>query len=385
MELEKKFEDLGRAFEEFKKNNDKVLAEVKAKGDAAAESKQAAERANADISKIQDEIKALQTAANRPGAAGEKGASAEEIERKEAFTKWMRKGMESKALSVESDPDGGYLVTPQISAEIVKKVFESSPMRQLADVITISTDSFEIIQDLGEVGSGWVGETASRPATDSAQLKKIVIPVHELYAKPQASQKILDDAAVNVEAWLAGKVADKFARDEATAFMSGNGVAKPKGILAYASGTSGFNDIEQVNSGTSGVVTADGLLALVYALKAPYAANAVFMMQRATELAVRKLKDSQNRYLWEPGLNGSAQSMLVGKPLYQANDMEAVAANALAIAFGDFKQGYQIVDRIGIRTLRDPFSAKPYVEFYTTKRVGGGVKNFEAIKIQKLA
>lgn len=385
MELEKKFEDLGRAFEEFKKNNDKVLAEVKAKGDAAAESKQAAERANADISKIQDEIKALQTAANRPGAGSEKGASAEEIERKEAFTKWMRKGMESKALSVESDPDGGYLVTPQIANEIVKKVFESSPMRQLADVITISTDSFEIIQDLGEVGSGWVGETASRPATDSSQFKKVVIPVHELYAKPQASQKILDDAAVNVEAWLAGKVADKFARDEATAFMSGNGVAKPKGILAYASGTSGFNDIEQVNSGTSGVVTADGLLALVYALKAPYAANAVFMMQRATELAVRKLKDSQNRYLWEPGLNGSAQSMLVGKPLYQANDMEAVAANALAIAFGDFKQGYQIVDRIGIRTLRDPFSAKPYVEFYTTKRVGGGVKNFEAIKIQKLA
>lgn len=385
MELEKKFEDLGRAFEEFKKNNDKVLAEIKAKGEAAAESKQAADRANEDIQKLQEEIKGIQTAANRTRQEGEKGGlSAAELERKEAFNKYLRKGVESKALSVDSDPDGGYLVLPQMSAEIVKKMFETTPMRQLADVVTISTDSFEIIQDLDEVASGWVGEIQARAETNTAQVKKIAIPVHEVYAKPKATQKILDDGAFNMEAWLQAKIAEKFARDEATAFVAGDGVLKPKGILAYASGTTGFNDIEQINSGSAGAVTADGLLALVYALKAPYVANASFLMQRSVELLVRKLKDSQNRYLWEPGLNGKSQSMLCGFPVFQANDMQAAASASLSIAFGDFKQGYQIVDRIGIRTLRDPFSSKPNVEFYTTKRVGGAVKNFEAIKLQKL-
>jgi HK97 family phage major capsid protein len=304
-----------------------------------------------------------------------------------AFNKYCRKGQvteELKAMSVESDPDGGYTVLPEMSAEIVKKVYESSPMRQLASVQTISSDALEMIEDLDQVGSGWVGEVDTRSVSSTAQLKKIVIPVHELHASPSASQKVLDDSMWNLESWLSQKVAEKFSRDEATAFVSGNGVLKPRGILSYASGTS-FEQIEQVVSGSSGAVTADGLISLVYSLKAPYLAGAAFMMQRATVKEVRKLKDSQNRYLWEPGLNGSTQERLLGYPVYQANDMEAIAANSLSIAFGDFKAGYQIVDRFGIRVLRDPYSSKPYVIFYTTKRVGGAVKNFEAIKLQKLS
>jgi HK97 family phage major capsid protein len=187
---------------------------------------------------------------------------------------------------------------------------------------------------------------------------------------------------MNVEAWIAEKVSDKFARTEATSFISGNGVGKPRGILTYASGTS-FNQVEQVVSGSAALLLPDGLISLVYALKAPYKVGAQFLMKRATVSAIRKFKDTTNQYLWQPSVQAGQPDSLLGFPIMEADDMEAVAANALAVAFGNFKAAYQIVDRIGIRTLRDPYSSKPYVEFYTTKRVGGGVKNFEAFKIQK--
>jgi len=205
-------------------------------------------------------------------------------------------------------------------------------------------------------------------------------------AKPKASQKLLDDAFVNVEAWLAEKVGEKFARTEATAFVSGDGVNKPRGILTYTAGD-GFEMIEQIVSGAAADIsaanTADGLINLVMSLKAPYKAGAAFLMERATVKAVRKLKDTQGQYFWQPSLTAGNPDMIMGFPVYEADDMETIGANALPIAFGNFKVGYQIVDRFGIRTLRDPYSAKPYVEFYTTKRVGGGVKNFEAIKLLK--
>jgi HK97 family phage major capsid protein len=289
-----------------------------------------------------------------------------------------------KALSVDSDPDGGYLVRPEVSSEIVKKVFESSPVRELASVQTISSDALEIIEDLDEAASGWVGERQARSETDTPQIKKIVIPAHELYANPKASQKLLDDAQVNIESWLQEKVSSKFARDEATAFVTGNGVLKPMGFLSYAAGT-GFNQVEQVNSGDANLVTDDGLLDLQGALKEDYQANATWLLKRSTLTAIRKLKDGDDNYVWQPGIANGVPSLILGKPYRLANDMPAVAANALSIAYGDFKMGYQIVDRVGIRVLRDPYTAKPYILFYTTKRVGGAVKNFEAIKIQKIA
>jgi HK97 family phage major capsid protein len=400
-----KLEQLGSTFEEFKKQNDKELAEIKASGTASAEQKQMVERINTDLTKLGDEVKAVRTALNRSGTAAgdQKEAAKESAERaSKAYQNFLRgrttaediKAMNDhrvnfgpegyKALTADSDPNGGYWVRPEVSSEIVQKVFETSPMRQICDQITISSDSFEIAEDLGEFDANWVGERTARAETANSELKKIVIAVHELEAMPKASQRILDDAAVNVEAWISGKLADKFGRLENTAFVSGNGVGKPKGILSYASGTTGYNDLQQVGSGSAGAFTADGLITLSYSLKAPYKQGAVFLMQRASVALIRKLKDSQNRYLWEPGLNGPGQDMLLGFPILEADDMAAAASGSLSAAFGNFKAGYQIVDRIGIRTLRDPFSAKPYVLFYSTKRVGGGVKNFEAIKLHVL-
>lgn len=391
MEIEKKIESVAKAFEDFKQYNEKRIKEVEQKGFETSETKQALEKANADIEKLSAEVKQMHTAMNRSGTSSESSENSAMVEYKSAFNKFLRSGkedglksLEAKALSVGSDPDGGYLVLPEMSAEIVKKVFESSPMRQVAAVQTISSDSFEIIVDYDEVAAGWVTELGARSATASNQIKKIVIPVHEMYAKPLASQKILDDANINVEAMLAEKIADKFARLEATAFISGDGVGKARGILTYAAGT-GFEQIQQVNSGAAAAITADGLIDLVTSMKAAYKQGASFMMKRATLGSVRKLKDLEGQYLWQPALSAGNPDMILGFPVYEADDMQAEGANNLAVAFGNFRLGYQIVDRFGIRTLRDPFSSKPYVEFYTTKRCGGGVKHFETIKLLKCA
>jgi HK97 family phage major capsid protein len=289
-----------------------------------------------------------------------------------------------KAMSVGSDPDGGYWVTPEVSARLLKIVFESSPMREIATVETISTDAIEYPVDEGEADCGWVGETATRTETNTPQVGVQRIPVHELYANPKATQKLLEDASINVEAWLAQKVGEKFGRTEATAFVSGNGIKKPRGFLDYGSGTT-RGTLEQVNSGAAADVTFDGLLNLTNALKEFYHAGAVFLMRRATVGKVLLLKDGNGQYLWRPDMTAGKPSTLIGYPVYQAADMPAVGAGNLAIAFGNFKVGYTIVDRLGITTLRDPYTATPFVKFYTRKRVGGDVVNFEAIKIQKIA
>lgn len=382
MELEKKMEQVTGLFENFKKENDQRLKEIEKKGAADTLLTEKVEKMNDAISALEDQVKATQTAMNRKEVVAEQKDSQEY---KVAFEKWMRKGVEDvKALSVNSDPDGGYLVRPELSSEIVKKVFESSPVRQLASVQSISTDQFEVVCDLDEADAEWVAEAASRSDTGTPQINKLIIPAHEMHASPKATQKMLDDGYINVEAWLAEHVGMKFGRLEATAFISGDGVNKPKGLLSYTAGTA-FNQVEQINSGSSGVFTADGLIDMVYGVKAEYRMNASWLFARAGIKAVRKLKDSQNQYLWAPGLNGNTQGQLLGFAVYEAADMQAIAADSLSAIFGDIRAAYQIVDRVGVRVLRDPFSAKPYVVFYTTKRVGGGVKNFEAYKIQKLA
>jgi HK97 family phage major capsid protein len=311
---------------------------------------------------------------------------------KAAFETMMRKGEElasadeRKALSVGSDPDGGYVVNPDTSGQIVTKVFETSPMRAYASIQVISTDALEGLFDLGEAGSGWVGETEARPDTGTPQLGKWRIPTHELYAKPKATQRLLDDNEINMEAWLAGKVAEKFGRDEATAFVTGNGVNKPRGFLSYLTGTTLPGTIEQIDTGVNGGFAAapnggDVLIDALYGLKAQYRANATWYMNRLTAKTVRKLKDSDGAYLWSPGIAAGQPASLLGYPMASFEDMPDPATGSLSIAVGDMRAAYQIVDRAGIRVLRDPFSAKPYVEFYTTKRVGGDVVNFEALKI----
>jgi HK97 family phage major capsid protein len=293
-------------------------------------------------------------------------------------------GAEEKSMSVGADPDGGYFVTPFMSPRILSIVYESSPMRELSTVETISTDAIEYPVDDGEMGAGWVGELEDRPSTATAQVGVQRIPVHEMYAKPKATQKLLEDAAINVEAWLAGKIGQRFGRLEATAFVAGDGVKKPRGFLSYATGTT-RGKIEQIASGAAAGLTFDGIINLMIALKEEYVAGAVFLMRRATVGTVLLMKDGDGQYIWRTDNQAGKPSILLGHSVYQAADMQTVGASALPLAFGNFKQGYTIVDRLGISTLRDPYSAKPFVEFYTRKRVGGDVTNFEAIKLQVCA
>lgn len=284
-----------------------------------------------------------------------------------------------KALSVGSNPDGGYLVPTARSRRIVEKIFESSPLRQLATVETIGTEALEIPVDIDEAGFGWVGEEEGRTETTTPQVGVQRIPVHELYAKPKATQQLLEDASVNIEQWLATKVADRFARVEATAFVAGNGVKKPRGILSYPAGSAGARGtIRQVATGAATALTADFIVRLPFELKAPYLGNATWLMKRSTVQAVMLLKDGQGQYLWRPGLQAGMPSVLAGYPVAMADDLPAVGAGTLSVAFGDFRRGYTVVDRLGITTLRDPFSQKPFVEFYTRRRVGGDVVDFEA-------
>lgn len=388
MEMERKFDELGRVVQEFKTAHEKEIAEIKKNGHAANETIEKVSKLNDEITRLENEVKSVQVAMQR-SAKGEEQATEKKTAHSKLLDGYLRKGRtpsaeEFKAMSVDSDEDGGFLVSPEMSNEIVKQVYESSPMRELSSVITISSDSFKILQDLSEAGAGWVGEIESRSETSTPSFKEIMIPVHELQAMPKATQKLLDDASIDIESYLAGQVAEKFKRSENTAFVSGNGVNKPKGILSYTAGTS-FGEIEQVTTAGSLAIAADDMMEICYKLKGAYKPNAKWLMKRETVKVLRKLKGSDGQYLWAPGVNGLAPSMFLGHEIFEADDMQAQGvANNLAIAFGDFKQGYQIVDRMGIRVIRDIYTAKPHVLFYTTKRVGGGVKNFEAIKLLKV-
>lgn len=291
--------------------------------------------------------------------------------------------LETRLLSVDRDPGGGYWVKPEMSARIMKIVFETSPVREFATVENIASDSLELITDENQAGFGWVAEQETRAETTTPDIGKRVIHAHEMYAEPRVTQKLLDDAGFDVEGWLSQKVAERFGRAEATANVAGTGVGQPRGFTTYPSGTSS-GQIEQINSGTSGEVTADGLFDLIYSLKGPYLRNARYMAARLVIRDIRKLKDGQGNYLWEHNFQAGQPLNILGYPMHQADDMPAAAGGSLSVAFGDFKAGYTIVDRFGTRVLRDPFTAKPFIKLYTTRRVGGDVVNFEALKLQVL-
>ncbi len=415
--------EIGKSFAEFKDANNERLAQIERKGHADPLTEAKVNRLNEEIGRLQETAQKsnalLETIKNRSPLGGtDADATAEaqlfSLERKShlrdnlelgeynqykaALKAYIRKNNagsgyeEVKALSVGSDPDGGFAVTPDMSGQIVSLIRGSSPMRQIANVVTIGSDALEGINDLNEATSGWVGETEARTETDTPKIGEWRIPVFEQYAEPRATQKLLDDALFDVEGYLAAKIAERLARMENTAFINGNGVKKPRGILTYAAGTpsaSNFSVIEQVVSGGAGdfadEVPGDALINLVYSLKSAYRENACFLMNRSTAAAVRKLKDGNDNYLWQPDFQNKQSGTLLGFNVVEAEDMPDIAAGSLSIAFGDFKAGYQIVDRQGIRILRDSFTAKPYVKFYTTKRVGGDVVNFEAIKLMKFS
>ena len=304
-------------------------------------------------------------------------------------------GDERKALSAGSDPDGGYLLPHSTVGRMVAKIYEQSTMRQLATVTPISTDKLEGLVDNDEADAGWVAELGSRVDSATPQLGRYEIQAHEMYAMPKISQKLIDDAATDVEGWLAAKVGDKFARVEGAGFTTGNGVGQPRGLFAYPHAQTGddtrpWGTFESIKSGTNGdfnaTTKADPLFDLIGAFKPQYLQNASWLMRREVRTKIRKLRGAtSDLYLWEPSLQAGQPDRLNGYAVHVDQYVPALGTGSLSLALGDFRAAYTIVDRIGVRTLRDPYTAKPYVAFYSTKRTGGGAVNFEAVKFLTFA
>ena len=393
-DLKQLVNDINQSFLEFKTRNDQRLRELEQgrRDPLINQQVDTLAREVQNLAEIKSRMEHIETQLNRPVFETRSGAEGIHDNRdRKIISQYLRHGEsaltpdEVKQLSVDSDPQGGYWVTGQMSQQVISKVTETSPMRSLATVETISSDALEIPEDIDEAAVGWTAETGVRSETASPTIGVRRIPVHEIYAMPKATQQLLDDARVNVEEWLSGKIAAKMSTTENIAFINGDGVDKPRGLLTYPAGSTNPGEIEQVNSGSAGALTADGLRSLFYALKTPYIRNARWIMGRSTIESISKLKDGGGEYLWSPGLKEGEPQMLLGHPIDRMEDMPSVAANALPVAFGDWKQAYTIVDRAGVRVLRDPYSSKPFVLFYTTKRVGGDVTNFEAVVIQRVS
>ena len=305
---------------------------------------------------------------------------------RKGFRSEMMTDVERKALSVGTDTAGGFFVDPDMSGRMVSRIFETSPIRAYASVQVIGTDTLVGYYDNDEVGFGWVSELEARPETSTPSVGKWSIPVHDMYAMPKASQQILDDASIDMEGWLSGKIGERFGRAENAAFVSGTGVGQPRGFLTYPTGTDLTNSVERTFTGVNGAFAAapsgvDRIVTMMYGMKAPYRANATFFMNSTTTGALRNLKDSDGRPLWSDSVIAGQPATFLGKPVAIFEDMPNIATGSLSIGFGDLRSAYQIVDRSGIRMLRDPFTSKPSVLFYATKRTGGDMINGEALKL----
>ncbi|HPI46673.1 MAG TPA: phage major capsid protein [Hyphomonadaceae bacterium] len=383
------------AFEALKAANDARMEEIEKRGaaDPLLDAKLKKIETSLDRQRSALERLALEQARPAMGEDPRKG----DPEHKSAWSTYMRRGDDSgisrldlKSVNVGTEAQGGYVAPPELDRLIEQRLMASSPMRQIASVRQTSATVFRKPVSLGTT-SAWAAETGSRGETTAPTLDLLEFPAAELYAMPAATQTLLDDAYADVDEWLADEVEASFSAQESAAFVTGDGSNKPKGFLSYdmiADASHAWDKMGFVLSGGAGAFAAsnpaDKLIDLVYALKSQFRPNARFVMNRRTVSAVRKLKDGDGNYLWRPGAAGESASLL-GYPVTEIEDMPDIAANAFAIAFGDFRRGYLIVDRQGARVLRDPYSLKPYVLFYTTKRVGGGVQNFDAIKVMKFA
>jgi HK97 family phage major capsid protein len=423
----------GEAFEAFKATHDELkkndtltaekLARIEKSLDDAVEAKARIEAAVKAEAKEREELEAK---FNRHGLSGTKENAQRALELKEfnataksaavarqqsftpidekgydeykgAFNRWMIDGdraltdAEFKTLSVGSAPDGGYFVTPDVTGRIVKKVFETSPIRQYASVQAITTDALEGIEDTGEAGAGYAGEHGTSGDTTTPQVGKWRIPVWWIDTEPKATQQLLDDAAVDIEAWLAGKVGEKLGRFENAEFVAGN-ANKIRGLVSYTTAADSgagvaWGTIGHVVTGVNGDFAAsakgDKLYDLMGTLKDEYLAGAAWFTRRSVVTAIRKFKDGQNNYLWQPSFIAGQPETIMGYPVARMDDMPALATDSLSLAFGNLAAAYQVVDRMGVRVIRDNLTSKPYVKFYTAKRTGGAVVNFEAIKFLK--
>lgn len=393
---------------ELRRTHEEFMGAVNTRLDAKVDDvllREKEDRINAAMNDLQAEMDNL----NRRLAASAVGTvtdnrSPEQRAHAEAFDRFFRRGLDANlqdlavqaGLTTQSDPDGGYVVPAEMEATIDRVLGVDSAMRSLARVQRVSAQEYRKLVNTGGADSGWVGEKDARPETQTPKLTALTFSPAELYANPAATQTALDDASMDLAAWLAEEVSIAFAEDEGAAFIGGDGVEKPRGLLSYptvanaswAWGKIGFvksGDASAFISPTSSASPADCLVDLVYNLKRGFRQGGAFLMNDLTQSIVRKFKDGEGNFLWQPALTAGQPASLLGYPVETDDNMPDVGAGTFPIAFGDFRRGYMIVDRIGIRVLRDPFTNKPHVHFYTTKRVGGGIQNFQAIKLLKIS
>ncbi|MEM0899591.1 MAG: phage major capsid protein [Pseudomonadota bacterium] len=392
------FDDFMGAFESFKSANDQRLREIEANVTADPLTSAKVDQINNAVEEQKRVLDAMLSKATRP-SLGVKSSSffGGGLEHKNAFERYVRSGdegslrnLEAKALSYSSGPDGGFLVPDEVEAAISSRLANYSPIRSIASVRRVSGAVLKKPFAVSGPAVGWVGETEVRPETAAGQLSELQFPTMELYAMPAATSALLEDSAVDIDAWLASEIDTAFAEQEGAAFINGDGVNKPRGLLDYTTvdETSwAWDSIGYIPTGAAGDLPAsdpsDVLIDTVYALKAGYRQNAKWVMNRKTQAALRKIKDADGNYIWQPPATSGQAASLMGFDVVEAEDMPDIATDAMSIAFGDFNRGYLVVDRTGVSVLRDPYSAKPYVLFYTTKRVGGGVQDFDAIKLIK--
>ncbi|EMX8400611.1 phage major capsid protein [Yersinia enterocolitica] len=392
-DVEQVAQELNQRFSEFKEKNDKRIDAIeqekgKLAGDVETLNGKLSELDNLKTS-LEDEIKALK----RPGGGTNTKTA---TEHKSAFMQFVRKGkedglreLEQKALNTGTDADGGYAVPEELDRTLLDILKNEVIMRQESTVITVGTSDYKKLVNLHGAGSGWVGEQAARPATNTPQLAQIVPFMGEIYGNPQATQIMLDDGFFDVESWINSSLSLEFSEQEEIAFTNGTGVLKPKGFLAYTStdekdSVREFGKLQHLLSGAAAAVTADSIIQMIYTLRKVHRNGAKFMMNNNSLFKIRILKDERGDYLWRPGLELDQPSMLAGYGIAENEQMPDIVADAKAIAFGNFKRGYTIVDRIGTRILRDPYTNKPFVGFYTTKRTGGMLADSQAIKLLKI-
>ncbi|MFM8750808.1 phage major capsid protein [Rhabdaerophilum sp.] len=388
------FDNLNRLVGEYRSENDDRRA--------AADPLQAEKLARMDraIDLCMDRIRTLETKGRRPALGfGEEGVSLAALEHKGAFESYLRSGetqalqrLEIKSTTSMTAPDGGYLLPMLTEESVLARIAGLSPIRSIASVQAVSGSGLRKAVTPTGAQSGWTGDAAPGNAVQASAFVALDFPTGELFTQPAATQAMLDDVAVDIDGWISSEIVRAFAAAETTAFVNGNGTNKPKGFLTYptlAQASWSWNNLGFVTTGAAGAFAAsnpsDSLVDLAHALKAVYRQNGTFVMNRKTQGAIRKLKDTTGNFIWQPPSMAGARSTLLNFPVVEAEDMPDIAANSLSVAFGDFQRGYVVVDRIGIRTMRDPFSTKPFVIFYTTKRVGGGVQDFDAIKLLRFS
>ena len=405
-ELKRLLEAQGQAFEDFKAANDERLQAL-AKGKAVSELEAKTDKINDELTRLGKELKELAKRANRPGGPGDEADALNE-EHKAAFDDYLRKektdglhDLQVKAVQVGDPPSGGYAVPTRLDRSILQLLRDESPMRQVCRVMTIGGENYERLVNLGTAASGWVGETDPRPETSTPKLAKITPVIGEIYANPAATQRVIDDAFFDVAGWLAEEVAFEFAKQENLAFLYGDGENKPQGLMTHPMSNAKddarpFGTLQTIPTGNpngwptmenGGQSTEDGdvLLDLIYGLKKGYRAGAYFMMNTLTLATIRKWKALDGHYLWQPSVQAGQPSLIFGFPIVENHDLPDVGPGSIPIIFGNLRRTYTIVDRFGIRVLRDPFTNKPFVHFYTTKRVGGLLEDTQAIKLLKCA